>query len=95
MNKQEIEDALQYIELNYEFGEDCPIDVRNYMIKNNLVKYYDDTLMITPQGELLMGYSKTELRERYTDEMEQLNDFENDQGDESYSSYNEGETHEK
>ena len=53
------------------------------MLRNNLVKYYDDTLMITPQGELLVGYSKAELKERYGDEDD----------DELYNEVSEGEDH--
>ena len=83
MNPQEVEDELQYIELNYEFSDEAHIDLQNYMLRNNLVKYYDDTLMITPQGELLVGYSKAELKERYGDEDD----------DELYNEVSEGEDH--
>lgn len=82
MQQQDVEDELQFIELNYEFSEDCPVELRNYMLKKNLVKYYDDTLMLTPQGELLAGYSKAELREQYGKEDEE--DVNEVYGDEEY-----------
>jgi hypothetical protein len=80
VHQQDIEDELQFIELNYEFSDECPVELRNYMLKKNLVKYYDDTLMLTPQGELLIGYSKAELQDRY-----------DESDNEVYSEYNEGE----
>jgi hypothetical protein len=70
MNKKVVTKELKHVELNFEFSEDCPIELRNYLLGKGYVNYYDDVLMLTHQGELQVGYTKEELQEMYGDEDE-------------------------
>lgn len=74
IDQQEVEDELQYIEHQFEFSQHCPKAIQNYIIDNNLVCYVEGNLMISSQGELEIGYSKAELRERYDDKDEENNE---------------------
>lgn len=67
-SKDDIIAELSYIEINYEFSDSCPVNFRNYLLKNTLVKYYDDVLMVTPQGEMQLGATKGELQQVYGDD---------------------------
>lgn len=68
MNKKAVTSELKHVELNFEFSDNCPIELRNYLLTNNYVNYYDDVLMLTHQGELQVGYTKQELKDIYGDE---------------------------
>lgn len=59
---------LKYIELNFEFSETCPIELRNHLLGKGYVNYYDDVLMLTHHGELEVGYTKQDLKDMYGEE---------------------------
>ncbi len=51
----DVKSELKYIEDNFEFSDDCPIELRNHLLGKGYVNYYDDVLMLTPMGESLIG----------------------------------------
>lgn len=61
---------LEYVENNYEFSENCPEDLQQHLLDKMLVDLYEGHLMVTPEGELLLGGTKEDLREMY-DEFEE------------------------
>jgi hypothetical protein len=72
MNKKNIIKELKFVEMNFEFSENCPIELRNYLLGHSFVNYYDDVLMLTHHGELQVGYSKQDLKDMYGDENEEV-----------------------
>jgi beta-glucanase (GH16 family) len=61
-SKNTINKELEYVEINYDFSEDCSIELRNFLLKHSLVSYYDDVLMLTSTGEMEIGADKEDLR---------------------------------
>ena len=54
-SKAKVLSELLYVDINFEFSDECSIELRNYILGNNLAYYYDDVLMLTPSGETLIG----------------------------------------
>lgn len=66
-SKAEIQDELNFIETEFEFSDDCPIELRNHILSNGLAYYYDGTLMLSNTGELAIGYDKEDLGDEEED----------------------------
>lgn len=73
-SKEDIVSELEHIEYNFDFSEDCPLELQNLLFSDGLVEEIDGSIVTTTEGDILLGYDKEELRDRYDEEYDRYKD---------------------
>lgn len=60
-SQKQIKEELEHIDINYDFSESCDADFKNYLVRQNYVRSFDDMIMLTLVGEIAVGKGKDEL----------------------------------
>lgn len=78
-----IKKELQYITNNLEFSPKCPDDIKDYLLDEYLADEDLETGLIftTYEGELVSGTTKEELREKYGEDDETVEDYAESEGE--------------
>jgi hypothetical protein len=58
VNKIELKEELEHIHNNFDFSEDCTVELKNVILGSSLAYFdEDDILFLSSSGEELIGYN--------------------------------------